>query len=253
MPKKSNLSDENFLSLSDEDKLRAYKAVKASRDSYKHIDKVADRINSNTTWLATHGSLMFQSMAEKAGVSSNPSVIDMANQFSNCAYAQWPKEIPQKISLPLDFKIDEDVEKYRGDADMQFSAPITNLIQYLDRLMFSAKDDSLSKKAYEWKCALEEVSDGILSGYKDKVGIDVKPQKHHPMDSHCEVCKDMSYMALDIAQDMRAAMEMLRGDLRAASYRRICSNLYKMAFPPDNIDELRNSNIQVKVVGEPSF
>ena len=89
-------------------------------------------------------------------------------------------------------------------------------------------------------------------------GLKSKRSAPHEMEmpllkDHCEHCRDMSWMALDLAEDMTTTMEMLRGDLRAASYRRISRDLYKLSCPPDNIQDARKSKFQVKVIGEPSF
>ena len=250
--KPSNLSDKQFNELDDKGKLNAYKAIMQSRNEYRNVGKFAARLNDVVTWLSTSAAVAFEAMAEKAGVSSHEDVQTFVKAFGECCYSQWSDggKLP-KIQLPYSFDIDEDLEKYSGDAGMKHSAKISELMNYLKSLYWD-KNKELSNNSIQWRAALFDLTDGIVSGLKSKRSAPHEMEMPLLKD-HCEHCRDMSWMALDLAEDMTTTMEMLRGDLRAASYRRISRDLYKLSCPPDNIQDARKSKFQVKVIGEPSF
>ena len=173
---------------------------------------------------------MFQAMAEKAGVRSHPSITRAVELFDKIAHPQWQSDSPPKIDWPDDWDIDPP-DSWSGDADAALNSPIADAIEYLSH--------EGSDMAQTIAARLHSTVEGVVSEIKDKAGFrprTVNIPHRDAWETDPAAARDavhgMSWAALDLAQDMHFANFMLRRDLRAAVYRRVCSDLYALADSP---------------------
>lgn len=190
--------------------------------NYDASNKYAARVNSAISLLATEGCLAFQAMAEKAGVRGHPSVTQAVRLFDSLVGLQWGLDEVPKIEWPDDWDFDGKDEQWSGDADMQLNAPIAELIEVVRHLRFSIKAEHyklLGDCIDKVERAMRAHIDGVKSvhGFKART-VDTSNPPH-----------GVGWALLDLAQDMAFANEMLRRDLRAAVYRRVCSDLYALS------------------------
>lgn len=197
------------------------------------------RLNSAVTLLSTEGSVVFQAMAEKAGVRGHPSVTQAVKLFDAVSHPQWRDENEQfpEIQWPEDWSL-EDCSAWSGDADMALNSPIDDAINLLENLVMSFRiPKDFIEPIRKVQSDLEKVSRKGVEGFKDQAGfkpvhIKPAPAKHYrEMDAEelRELLSGLGWMALDLAQDMHFANNMLRRDLRASAYRRTCGVLYGMS------------------------
>lgn len=214
----------------------------------------AGRVNESVTRLATEGSLVFQAMAEKAGVRGHPSVTQAVRLFDMLAHPQWQKESPPAVEWPTDWTFEGSGDQWSGDADMQLNAPIATAIEELEHLKFAApkqmqRIDGVMELLHK---ALEAKRDDVKAavGFKPRVCSPPPPGHYRDMsaDQLRDLVETMAYMALDLAQDMHFANHMLRRDLRASTYRRVCADLYALSWL-DTKDADPDVRFQVKVFG----
>ncbi|TGR84592.1 hypothetical protein EN866_32825 [Mesorhizobium sp. M2D.F.Ca.ET.223.01.1.1] len=217
--------------------------LKASRDQMKannkEVSKYANRVNEAVTHLASDCSLVFQAMAEKAGVRGHPSVTEVVKLFDSIMHSQWQKEDFPKVEWPTDWNFD-DANQWTGDADMQLNAPIAKLIELLDFWSIRALKDShreaIGNAIVEVQRAMRTHIEGIKAnhGFR-KMTVDVT-----------DAPNGIGMAILDLAQDMEFANSNLRRDLRAATYRRVCADLYTLSQCEF---EERPTNFDVYLVG----
>lgn len=220
-----------------------------------NLKKRVGALNAATTELACNGSLAFQAMAEKAGVRGHPSVSEAVELFDKISHPQWHRDghIFPKISFPENWDL-EDCERWSGDADMLMNSPIADTIEFLEHLKFNLKPNlikPLGEIIHKLQAALMNGIQGVKSqhGFSPLHMRPIRPG--HIKDLGEEDLRDlmsaMGWMALDLAQDMGWANEVLRRDLRAATYRRVCGDLYAMSQFAMEIPE--KSNFDIKVFG----
>lgn len=246
-PRKPDETDEHYIRrLEDQNK-----ELKRRNDS---MSSWQERLNEAITALSCEGSLAFQAMAEKAGLRSHPSVTEAVKLFDMVSHPQYrsgEEKLP-KIEFPTFWDLDSPTA-WSGDADMALNAPIAETIEFLDSLKFSGNHKQ-AKFASELIGRLHQVLIGKVDGIKDARGF--RP-KHLAIPSGSianmdketlqKVVEAVSWMALDLAQDMAFANEALRRDLRAATYRRVCADLYRLAWFGPEIPE--DSNFNIKIFG----
>lgn len=246
-PRKANETDAEYI--------RRLETCNGSlRQRNAALTKWATKIGDAVTMLATEGSLVFQAMAEKARVRSHPSVTKAVGLFDMIAHPQWRAEdaVFPKVEWPNDWDLDPP-GSWSGDADMALNSPIAAVIEYLEHRKFNSRADEI-EHVYELIEGLQRALMGRVEGVKEVAGfrpVSVKmPEPKHFREMKkaelVELVSAMSWMALDLAQDMATANEWLRRDLRAATYRRVCSDLYRLSNidtnpPPGRID--------IKVIG----
>lgn len=226
------------------EELLAYiERLRVSRDQMKAnnktVTKYANRVNEAVTHLATDCSLVFQAMAEKAGVRGHPSVTEVVKLFDSLMHSQWQKDEFSKVEWPADWDFD-DKGQWSGDADMQLNAPIAKLIELLDfwsiRALKDGHRNAIGAAIVEVQRTMRTQIEGIKSNYGfRKMTVDVT-----------DAPNGIGMALLDLAQDMEFANNMLRRDLRAATYRRVCADLY--ALSQCEFEE-RPSNFDIYVVG----
>lgn len=240
-PRKNGESDADYI-----------KRLEAANDGLRQenagLKDWGTRLNDATTTLSTEGSLVFQAMAEKAGVRSHPSVTEAVRLFDYISHPQWRQngERPT-VNWPDDWNFDAPGDQ-SGDADMTLNSPIADAIEYID-----ASTRYVPRKMLEAGQRIAEKLQLALRGrvewFKDSAGfrpIHIAPrvQAHYrdaSTDELREIVSAMGWMALDLAQDMAFANEMLRRDLRASTYRRVCADLYRLSQygfdqPPGKFD-----------------
>lgn len=239
----SNRSDARYnqdIELLSHEELKAlYRSLRESRANVKkHNDaltKWSQRASESVTALATDGSLVFQAMAEKAGVRAHPSVTKAVELFDLIAHPQWKDEPLPKFEWPTDWDFD-DTEQWSGDADMQLNAPIARAIEIMEQLRFSVKGP-VWEAFNEITQLLDKALREGIEGYKDangfkSVSVRGQPGIHYrdlDREQLIELVGSISFMALDLAQDMAFANDALRRDLRASVYRRVCGELYSLS------------------------
>lgn len=240
-PRKPNETDAEYIA-------RLEAANASLRAENKERGKWAGKVSKAVTWLACDASLAFQAMAEKAGVRGHPSVSAVVRAFDTIAHPQWT---PDDATLPdLTFPTDWDLDPpsaWSGDADMVLNAGIAAALEYLDARKFNCKLD-------EWKhvCEIIEGLERPLQGIVDTIIPERAERKAIQIpegatrDDLAQVINEMSWRALDLAQDMAFANEVLRRDLRAATYRAVCSGLYEMA---NLCVPVREGKFDVKALG----
>lgn len=221
------------------------------------FDSWAERLNAAVTCLSCEGSIAFQAMAEKAGVRSHPSVMEAVKLFDMISHPQYRdggEKLPE-IKFPTFWDLDSP-SAWTGDADMALNSPIADAIDYLDSLKFSGKRKQI-EYTQELIGRLQKVLVGKVDGIKDAHGFRPKHLSipsgsiaNMDVETLRNVVESISWMALDLAQDMAFANEMLRRDLRAATYRRVCADLYRLAYYGPEIRE--ETNIDIKVLGAES-
>ena len=252
----------NVDSLSHDELKAAYKRLLDSRNSLQQhndqLSKWATKINEAVTHLSVDGSLVFQAMAEKAGVRGHPSVTEAVKLFDAVAHPQWSKGEPvPKFEWPTDWDLEGD--HWSGDADMSLNAPIAEAIESLTHARFNA-NQSIQNVINHAIGNLQKALRTGVEGVKDKHGFKpaelTMPNGKHPKDMSEAELRDavsiMGMMALDLAQDMDFAGLMLRRDLRASTYRRVHADLYRLAFF-DFGDAEADPKFTVKVVGGEQF
>lgn len=246
-PRKPDESDEHYIK-------RLESANEGLRRDNKAMAKWASSLNEAITVLSTQGSLAFQALAEKARVRSHPSVTKVVELFDLISHPQWRNQdqrLPE-IEFPEEWDFDQP-GAWSGDADMSFNAPIAKAIEYLTSRRFRA-----SNKERDWEveiiAGLEKVLRERVEGIKDGCGfiartVTIPSAEHYrkmDRDQLAELVSALGWMALDLAQDMAFANEMLRRDLRAATYRRVAADLYRLAFLETNEPP---GQFNVKVLG----
>lgn len=240
-PRRTNETDAQYIA-------RLESANASLRAENKNQAKWAERVSRAVTWLACDASLAFQAMAEKAGVRNHPSVTAAVQAFDTIAHPQWTNDgatMPD-LTFPTDWDLDSP-GAWSGDADMQLNAGIAAALEYLEGRKFNCK-------VGEWKhvCELMEGLERPIQGILDKVvpGRAERQPISIPEDATredlAEAVNAMSWRALDLAQDMAFANEVLRRDLRAATYRAICGELYQMS---NLCVPVRNDKFDMKVFG----
>lgn len=198
-------------------------ANSALRSHNKAVTKYADRVREGTYSLAVDGSLAFQAMAEKAGVRGHPSVTKMVEYYDQFAGLQWGHDAVESVEFPEDWDFDEGGQ-WSGDADMQLNAELTPLIEIAHHIArFCSIKDGIRKDLFDAIAKAEKALNGQVQGIKSNHGfrpavLTIKQAPDH-----------IGWALLDLAQDMNFANEMLRRDLRASAYRRVCSDLYALA------------------------
>jgi hypothetical protein len=245
-PRKEGETDAHYIS-----RLESQNAT--LKQNYDGQKKWMAALNEAVTLLSTEASLAFQAMAEKAGVRSHPSVTATVELFDSISHPQWrgEKKIP-KIDFPRFWDLDGP-RAWAGDADMQLNSPVAAAIEFLDHLKFSGQSG-------KWEI-INEIKEGLhkvirdgVEGVKDRHGF--KPMRvtvpagfYKEMDAEAlrELLNTLGWMALDLAQDMQFANECLRRDLRAAVYRRVAADLYRLSWM--DIDPKEETGIDIKVLG----
>lgn len=228
--------------------------LKARNDQ---LAKWAEKISEAITHLATEGSLVFQAMAEKAGVRSHPSVTAAVEMFDKIAHPQWhddDRKIPD-VHFPKDWEFDPP-DVWSGDADMELNSPVSEAIWELEQISRSC-GRATAERIFAVIGRLEGALRKGVQGIKEKHGFKPKhlavPQKHYRDMSREELIETinvMGWVALDLAQDMAFANEVLRRDLRAAVYRRVCADLYGLSQLPHGPFDDAPNEIGVKVFGK---
>lgn len=259
MSKKSDKRYDQDIDLISHDELKAlYRSLRDSRANVKahnaSLTTWASRTSEAVTALSVDASLVFQAMAEKAGVRSHPSVTKAVELFDAIAHPQWKDSPPPKFEWPDSWDFD-DAGAWSGDADMQLNAPIAQAIEIMERVRFSVKDPAWKAFGEIVRLLDKALREGI-EGYKDANGFKTVTVRGVPGVHYRDLSREqliglvgaMSYMALDLAQDMAFANDALRRDLRASVYRRVCGELYAMSRLLFEWEEDR-PQIDVKVFG----
>lgn len=223
-------------------------------------------LNQSVTILSTEASVAFQAMAEKACVRSHPSVTAVVALFDKIAFPNYQNVDPvtgepvaiEPINFPTDWNLDSK-DAWSGDADMALNAPIAEAIEILQVLGDKLKKEQRERLGVVLK-QLDDLLTSRINGVKEAAGFVPKhlaplaPKHYREMSAEelRDVVDTMGWMALDLAQDMHAASHMLRRDLRAAAYRRICADLYALS---QTAVEPRNEGIDIKIIGgeQPTF
>jgi hypothetical protein len=227
-PRKPSESDADYIA-------RLEAANDGLRARNRELAAWCGRINEAVTTLSTEGSLAFQAMAEKAGVRAHPSVSAAVRLFDAISHPQWNanKEVPS-IDWPDDWEMDGP-DVWAGDADMSLNAPIAKAIELLDHMIFHVSGKYV-EPIREAQAALQDALAKGVDGVKERAGfkpVTIAPPTEHYRDLDAEQLREMvsgmGWMALDLAQDMHFANFMLRRDLRATTYRRVCSDLYRLS------------------------
>jgi len=219
------------------------------REHNKRLTAWQTRINDAVTLLSTEGSLVFQAMAEKAGVRSHPSVTKVIELLSRISHPQWAngQAMPIDKEWPTDWALDDAEGAWSGDADMELNAPLKKLHDLFSMLRFSSNLNEKQSRVFAE--ALQDIDAALLAriqGFKAKLGF--KPKHLQPAAdvSYRDMTREqliehvdmLGWMALDLAQDLESTNDLLRRDLRAANYRRVTSDLYKITqfavTPPEN-------------------
>lgn len=207
------------------------------------IQKWASDLNEAVTLLSTEASTAFQAIAEKASVRSHPAVTETVRLFDYIAHPQWRNTdtpIPH-VTFPDNWDLDDE-EAWSGDADMQLNAPIAEAMERIEHIRFSAKGHVIEALDQMTNALQKALHDGI-QGYKRCHGFKpralvVPSQRFDDIDERQlrETVSSIGWLALDLAQDMHFANHMLRRDLRAATYRRVCADLYVLSQLPFGLD-----------------
>lgn len=221
------MSDKPNLETASREELLAYiKRVETSRDAVrahnKEVTKFANRVNEALTRLASEASVAFQAMAEKAGVRAHPSVTAAVQLFDGLMHQQWKDNSPPKVEWPTDWDFDAE-DDWSGDADMQLNAPIAALIELLDPMSLHRLPEGQWRAIADAVDRVEAAMRTHIQGLKtlhgfQKFTVNVK-----------DAPRGIGMALLDLAQDMDFANTMLRRDLRAATYRRVRSDLYALS------------------------
>lgn len=236
----------NLETASREELVDYVRRLKLSRDQMQTNNKALSawmgRLNSGIALLSSEGSLAFQAMAERAGVRGHPSVTAVVQLFDSLVGLQWGRDDVPKIIFPDEWNFDGPVDSdWSGDADMQLNAPIADLIDIIESCRFGAKlPEGLWKALTEAVGRVQQAMRTHIEGIKSNHGfiaktVNVKDAPH-----------GLGWALLDLAQDMHFANHMLRRDLRAAVYRRVCSDLYALSHAEDAEGP---SNFDIKVLG----
>lgn len=227
----------------------AYRRLLISRNGLKErngqLAKWATAISTAITHLATEGSLVFQAMAEKAGVRAHPSVSAVVSLFDKIAYPQWHNEdqIFPKIEWPAEWSF-ECEEQWSGDADMLLNEPLHEAVMWLTERTANLSHADRFKIANLIEKAIAKKIEGVkaAAGFRPRqiAPVTGKPLGLMSKEELIKQFEAMSWLALDLAQDMHFANVVLRRDLRAATYRRVSNDLYRLsswAFEMDHPTE----------------
>lgn len=227
-PRKEGETDENYIR-----RLEDQNANLKQRND--QLSAWADRVTEAVNTLSCEGSLVFQAMAEKAGVRGHPSVTEAVRLFDYISHPQWKsrEEKPAKIVWPEDWDFDASDEQ-SGDADMALNSPIADAVGMLSNYHFAKDRNRLIADAVGLiQKALKTSIDGIKerNGFVPKFmkPIDAKRYDEMSAEELRDLVSNIGWMALDLAQDMGFANDMLRRDLRAATYRRVAGDLYAIS------------------------
>lgn len=247
-PRKENETDAQYIA-------RLEAANASLRDHNKRLSQWGESTNRAVTMLSVEGSLVFQAMAEKAGVRSHPSVSKAVELFDAIAHPQWTREdaVFPKVEWPQDWQFDSPAE-WSGDADMALNSPIADAIDYMRSRLIKASEAE-REWIYSTMSRLEAVLQSRVEGFKEAHGfrpvkLTAPPPKHYrdmTTDELRDLCSAIGWALLDVAQDMSFANEMLRRDLRAATYRRVCADLYALSNMA--IEPREDTGFDVKVLG----
>lgn len=224
------------------------KRLEAANADLRGQGRWAKRTSRAVTWLACDASLAFQAMAEKAGVRGHPSVTAVVKAFDTIAHPQWADDDAEigDLTFPTDWDLDPP-GTWSGDADMELNSGIAMALDYIQSRRFRASKDEfahLNNIAEALDRPLQGILDKIMPERAERKPISIPPEATR--DDLANLINDISWRALDLAQDMATTNEMLRRDLRAAAYRRVCAELYELA----NLNvPVHNPHFDVKVIG----
>jgi hypothetical protein len=240
-PRKPSESDADYIK-------RLETANAGLREDNKAQSKYARKISKAVTWLACDASLAFQAMAEKAGVRSHPSVTAVVKAFDTIAHPQWTPDNAEigDLAFPQDWDLDPP-NAWSGDADMELNSGIAAALEYIAGRRFNCKEAEfkhLCEIADKLEKPLQGIIDKIMPERAERKPVEIPDEATR--DDLANTINELSWRALDLAQDMAATNEMLRRDLRAASYRRICGELYELSNL--HVPE-RNPRFDLKVIG----
>lgn len=236
-PRKPDESDAHYIS-----------RLEASNNEMRKLGNWAKRVGRAVTWLACDANLAFQAMAEKAGVRSHPSVTAVVKAFDTIAHPEWAPENADvgDLTFPTDWDLDPP-NAWSGDADMELNAGIAKALEYIAGRRFNCNEAEfkyLGEIAEALEKPLQGVIDKTMPERAERQPIDIPDNASR--DDLANVINELSWRALDLGQDMAATNEILRRDLRAASYRRVCGELYEMS----NLHvPVRDPHFDVKMIG----
>ncbi len=237
----------------------AYRNLLQSRNGLKsrnsELSKWLQAVTANINHVLPHASLVIQRLAELSGVREHEAVQATLGYLDETSHPQWQKGAAKPAPIWPD-RVPISSEK-GGDAEMLLGASVAKALEpFACGFIYTE-----IPKEYV-RAAVRELTEAVQSalrkgveGHKDAAGFKVKslkiPGGKHPDDMSREELKSlvhgMGYAALDLAQDMNFAQDMLRLDLRAAVYRRVAADLYQLSNVPYS-DEPKT--IGVKVLGD---
>lgn len=241
-PRKPSESDADYIN-------RLEHANDGLRRQNKEMIKWSQAVARAVTWLSCDASLAFQAMAEKAGVREHPSVSKVVKAFDTIAHPQWTPDNAEigDLTFPTDWDLDSP-QAWVGDADMELNAGIKMAMDYLEARAFKCNGE---EREHVW--AITAALERPLQGIVEKVLPDraerqpVEIPEAATREQLAQAINEVSWRALDLAQDMASTNEMLRRDLRAAAYRAVCRDLYDLSRL--HVPE-RDPNFDVKVIGD---
>lgn len=210
-PRRPDESAENYI-----------KRLEASNRDLRRVEKHAMRLNDALSRLGTEGSLVFQAMAEKAGVREHPSVTQAVKFFDSLVGLQWENGEPiPAIEWPDDWDFESE-DQWAGDADMLLHAPLQELSEMLEAFSWKLPD-KYSTPLREASAKIDRLMRSRIDQIKEDNGFVPRVLTINQAPDH------IGWALLDLAQDMHFANFMLRRDLRASVYRRVCADLYALA------------------------
>jgi hypothetical protein len=246
-PRKEDETDAEYIA-------RLEVSNKSLRDHNTSLTNWCKKTNEAVRVLSTEGSLVFQSMAELAGVRSHPSVTQAVQMFDAVAFPQYG-EPPAAIDWPDEWDFTDPPDAHSGDADAALNAPLAELFEIIEHAKFSIKSDlycALRKALEKIEARLGDIRDQVKErhGFRPKA-LEPLPNKRVDEMTEAELkglADAMGWAALDLAQDMHFSCFMLRRDLRASAFRRICADLY--ALSNIAIEPRHEDGIDIHVFGD---
>ena len=230
---------ETLTGLSAEQSEKEYQRLLASRNQMKanndYLSKFSSRVNEAVTALAIEASVAFQAMAEKAGVRNHPSVSAAVAAFDGLMHQQWKNKERPKFPTDWNFDPTPEMNEGAGDADMMLNSKLEAVFEktppWESEKLTRSEIESFFREAEK---TLREIR--VAAGFRPTV-VSVPTSQ----------IREIGMVLLDAAQQMEFARKMLRRDLRAAQYRQISEELYRLVWWQEDEEK---SKIDITVFGD---
>jgi hypothetical protein len=173
---------------------------------------------------------LLETLAERAGLSDQPSVRSAIDAVGEQAYTQWSGDVENLPDLVIDPEVSADPSA--GNAEMVLCAKIDESIQVLQSALdFGKIDGHIARAVRSLIDGIDEhMTQAIANGFKE-LGSEWKPIAHDKGRDDLEISlQELSTLLSDLSMNVDFGTQVLRLDLRAGMYRELTKGLHQAGY-----------------------